>query len=131
MVAGRRGSRPPPRGDGTAGGSRATRNCADFRALGAWGGRVSTTGRPARPPGQPLRGKRIALVVDHPQRDLPGLALLAFELCQRGAICHLVPLNIEEREVMSLVPDFGLLNYFRTFNYRLGTWMARAGIAFG
>jgi surface carbohydrate biosynthesis protein len=92
---------------------------------------VNTTGAPARPAGQPLRGKRIALVVDHPQRDLPGLLLVAFELCQRGAVCHLVPLNLEEREVMSLVPDFGLLNYFRTFNYRLGTWMARAGITFG
>ena len=69
--------------------------------------------------------------MDHPQRDLPGLLLLAFELCQRGAVCHLVPLNLQEREVMGLVPDFVLLNYFRTFNHRLATWMARAGITFG
>lgn len=92
---------------------------------------MSANTRPARPAGLPLEGKRIALIVDHPQRDLPGLTLLAFELCQRGAVCHLVPLNIEEREVMGLVPDFVLLNYFRTFNHRLATWMARAGITFG
>jgi surface carbohydrate biosynthesis protein len=92
---------------------------------------VNSIGGPARPVGQPLRGKRIALIVDHPQRDLSGLVLLAFELCQRGAVCHLVPLNLEEREIMSLAPDFVLLNYFRTFNYRLGKWMDGARITFG
>ena len=69
--------------------------------------------------------------MDHPQRDLPGLLLLGFELCQRGAVCHLVPLNLAEREVMGLAPDFVLLNYFRADNERLATWMARAGISFG
>ena len=92
---------------------------------------MNPTGRLERPRGEPLRGKRIALVVDHPQRDLPGLLLLASELCQRGAICHLVPLNLGEREVMGLVPDFVLLNYFRSDNRRLATWMDRAGISFG
>jgi len=86
---------------------------------------------PARPAGPSFAGARIALVVDHPQRDLPGLLLVAFELCRRGAVCHLVPLNLQEREVPALAPDFVLLNYARMFNYELGKKLVRARIPIG
>jgi surface carbohydrate biosynthesis protein len=86
---------------------------------------------PARPAGRPLAGARIALVVDHPQRDLPGLLLVAFELCRRGATCHLIPLNLQEREIPALAPDFVLLNYVRMFNYELARKLVRARIPIG
>ncbi len=74
---------------------------------------------------------RIALIVDHPSRDLPGLTLTAVELCRRGAICHLVPANLAWREVWALTPDFVLFNYFRRSNEQLGRGLAEAGIRFG
>ncbi|MFP3938680.1 MAG: hypothetical protein ACLF0P_00085 [Thermoanaerobaculia bacterium] len=40
---------------------------------------------------------RIALVVDHPQRDLPGLVLLAGRLCQEGAILGCDPEFLRRR----------------------------------
>lgn len=86
---------------------------------------------PARPTGRTLAGTRIALVVDHPQRDLPGLLLVAFELCRRGAVCHLIPLNLQEQEIPALAPDFVLLNYVRMFNYELGRKLVRARIPIG
>lgn len=74
---------------------------------------------------------RIALIVDHPQRDLAGLVLTAVELCQRGAVCHLVPLNHQEGEVWSLAPDFVLLNFFRRSNQPFARRLLSAGIGYG
>lgn len=74
---------------------------------------------------------RVALLVDHPERDLPGLVLTAVELCRRGAVCHLVPANLGWKEVWSLAPDFTLFNYFRRSNEPLGRSLAEAGLAFG
>ncbi len=71
---------------------------------------------------------RIALVVDHPQRDLGGLVLTALALCARGATCHLVPANIAPREIWALAPDLVVLNYFRRSNEALGRAMRDAGI---
>lgn len=79
----------------------------------------------------PARGPRVALIVDHPQRDLAGLVLTAYELCQRGITCHLVPLNLQEREVSALAPDFVLLNYLRLGNEVFARNLERAGIPFG
>src|SRR6476661_4070842 len=45
---------------------------------------------------------RVAFIVDHPQRDLAGLTLTAFELCQKGIHSHLVPLNLQQTEVFGL-----------------------------
>lgn len=78
-----------------------------------------------------MKSARIAIVVDHPQRDLAGALLIAHELCQRGHSCHLVSLNDQESEIMALRPDFVLLNYLREFNYPLATDLHRAGIHFG
>jgi surface carbohydrate biosynthesis protein len=79
-----------------------------------------------------LHHRRIAIVVDHPLRDLAGLVLVAVELCQRGAVCHLVPLNIEEAEIWALRPDFVLLNYLRRgANEDFARNLVHAGIRFG
>jgi surface carbohydrate biosynthesis protein len=71
---------------------------------------------------------RIAFIVDHPQRDLAGIVLTAVEVCQRGATCHLVPLNLQHREVWSLAPDLVVLNYLRRSNERFGRQLVEAGI---
>jgi surface carbohydrate biosynthesis protein len=73
-------------------------------------------------------GRRVAFIVDHPRRDLAGVVLTAFELCQRGAICHLVPLNLQDREIWSLAPDLVVLNYLRRGNEALGRQLLNAGI---
>jgi surface carbohydrate biosynthesis protein len=78
-----------------------------------------------------LDGRRIALIVDHPNRDLAGLALVAWELCRRGATCFFVPLNLQDREIWALAPDFVLLNYLRRGNDELARRMRRVGIRFG
>ncbi|HEU4584771.1 MAG TPA: surface carbohydrate biosynthesis protein [Gemmatimonadaceae bacterium] len=75
--------------------------------------------------------RSIALIVDHPQRDLGGLVLTAFELCQRGFDCHLVPLNLQDTEVWALAPDFVLLNYLRRFNEPFVRRLEQARIPYG
>ena len=74
--------------------------------------------RDAQPP-------RIAIVVDHPERDLAGLVLTALDLTQRGIVCHLVPLNLQEREIWALAPDFVLFNYLRRSNEQFARRMEK------
>lgn len=71
---------------------------------------------------------RIALVVDHPQRDLPGLVLLAGRLCLGGATCYLVPLDFQRRELTALAPDLVVLNYLRRNNQALAGSLQGAGV---
>lgn len=79
-----------------------------------------------------VSGRRVAVVVDHPVRDLAGAVLVAQELCQRGAVCHLVPMNFQESEVWALRPDFVLLNFLRQgSNDEFARRLVRAGIRFG
>lgn len=78
-----------------------------------------------------MNAPRVALIVDHPQRDMRGMVLTALELSRRGAVCHLVPANIAPREVWSLAPDFLLLNYFRRSNEALARGAMAAGIGVG
>jgi surface carbohydrate biosynthesis protein len=77
------------------------------------------------------RAPRVALIVDHPERDLPGLVLTALDLAQRGVACHLVPVNLQEREIWALEPDFVLFNYLRRSNEPFAAALMEAGIAFG
>ncbi|MBW1856432.1 MAG: hypothetical protein JRJ00_17540, partial [Deltaproteobacteria bacterium] len=74
---------------------------------------------------------RIALLVDNPYRDLPGLVLVAWRLCQNGATCYLVPVNLRNNEVWSLAPDFILLNHFRTIYEDFVKNLMEAGILVG
>lgn len=76
-------------------------------------------------------GKKIALVVDNPFRDLPGLVLVAWKLAAAGATCFLTPMNLNGRELPALAPDFILLNYLRINNEELARGLAEAGVAFG
>jgi surface carbohydrate biosynthesis protein len=73
---------------------------------------------------------RVAIVVDHPERDLAGLVLTALDLARRGVVCHLVPLNLQEREIWALEPDLVLFNYLRRTNERFAAQLQAAGIAF-
>lgn len=71
---------------------------------------------------------RIALLVDNPYRDLPGLVLVARYLCQQGATCLLVPMNLRHQEIWPLVPDMVVLNHFRTIYEDLVRQLDGAGI---
>jgi surface carbohydrate biosynthesis protein len=74
---------------------------------------------------------RIALFVADPVRDLSGVVLTAFELCQQGAECFVIPFRRGHREVCALAPDFVLLPALRPYQ----RWSARqymeAGIQCG
>jgi len=70
-------------------------------------------------------------MMDHPQRDLAGLLLVAFDLCQHGVTCHIVPANLQNKEIWALEPDFVLLNLFRRGNEKLARHLVEAGIPFG
>lgn len=74
---------------------------------------------------------KIALIVDNPYRDLPGLVLLARGLAARGATCFLIPYNLREQELWSLAPDFALLNFVRLVNESWIDRLANSGITVG
>lgn len=73
---------------------------------------------------------RVALVVDHPQRDLAGLVLVAHRLVQAGVVCHLIPLNLREQEVWALEPDLVVLNFLRRGSEAFAERLVEAGIRF-
>lgn len=71
---------------------------------------------------------RIALVVDNPLRDLPGLVLLAARLAGRGHEVTLVPMNLQHWELFSLAPDYVVANYCRPTNESLLRRLQACGI---
>lgn len=71
---------------------------------------------------------RVALVVDNPFRDLPGLILVAARLAEQGASPFLVPMMRQDIEIRSLAPDAAVLNYLRPTNERLVAEYLSAGI---
>jgi surface carbohydrate biosynthesis protein len=74
---------------------------------------------------------RIALIVDNPFRDLPGLVLLATRLCHEGTTCYLVPLNLASLELSALAPDFVLLTSLRKPRQRFAAQLLDAGMRIG
>lgn len=78
-----------------------------------------------------IANMRIALLVDNPYRDLPGLVIVAWRLCQEGTTCYLVPMNLRNKEIWPLAPDFVLLNHFRTIYEDLVKNIIGAGILVG
>jgi len=74
---------------------------------------------------------RIALIVDNPRRDLPGIALVAAELCRQGATCFLVPHNWARRELGALAPDFVLFSFLRYANIDLIQGLLDARVKIG
>jgi surface carbohydrate biosynthesis protein len=77
------------------------------------------------------RTPRIGLVVDNPQRDLTGLVLTAWHLCQAGAEVCLIPMNMQRVEIFSVLPDLVLLNYLRRNNECFARIVTRTGIGIG
>lgn len=57
---------------------------------------------------------KVALLVDNPYRDLPGLVLVACALAKKGFQVYLTPMNLREQEIWSIAPDFVLINHLRT-----------------
>ena len=74
---------------------------------------------------------RIGLFVADHIRDLPGMVLTAFELCQRGAECFLIPFKGRAKEVLALAPDFILFPHFRRFVAPEMAQYVGAGIQYG
>jgi surface carbohydrate biosynthesis protein len=74
---------------------------------------------------------RVALIVDNPYRDLPGIVLVAKRLCEHGATCYLVPTNLEWREVGALAPDFVLLTNIRRPRQEFAERLLEAGMRVG
>jgi len=75
--------------------------------------------------------KKVAIIVDHPDRDLAGLILIGTELASRGIDVYFCSHNIASIELWKIAPDFVLLNYLRTNNEKLAEEMHRAGIKYG
>lgn len=73
----------------------------------------------------------VAIIVDHPLRDLGGCTLIAQALAQRGARVCLVPMNLMNGELLALQPDFVLLNYLRPNNLALAERLLAAGMVVG
>jgi surface carbohydrate biosynthesis protein len=75
-----------------------------------------------------MTSPRVAIVVDNPGRDLPGLVLTARRLCEQGATCLLVPFDLWWRELWQLAPDLVVVNYLRSVNQETVRQAAAAGI---
>ncbi|HSL81368.1 MAG TPA: surface carbohydrate biosynthesis protein, partial [Thermoanaerobaculia bacterium] len=71
---------------------------------------------------------RIALVVDNPHRDLPGLVLLGSYLARRGATVYLAPMNLQAEELSALAPDLAVLNCLRRTNQATAAALLAAGV---
>lgn len=65
------------------------------------------------------RPERIALILDHPKRDLDGLVLVALHLLQRGASVLLTPMYEQGYDLPLLAPRAVLVNYARRNNKEL------------
>ncbi len=73
----------------------------------------------------------VALVVDNPVRDLPGLVLLAMELAKQGARAFLVPMKLQIPEIYLCSPDYVLLPYARVNNEALIEDLVSRGVKVG
>jgi surface carbohydrate biosynthesis protein len=62
---------------------------------------------------------RVALIVDHPARDLGGLAWIAVELARRGVEALLIPMQFQESDLLAAAPDLVVVNYLRRPNQPL------------
>ncbi|WP_299195663.1 surface carbohydrate biosynthesis protein [uncultured Erythrobacter sp.] len=73
--------------------------------------------------------RRIGLVVDHPQRDLDGLCLVAQLLAERGHETVLLPFYTQHFDLPNVALDAIVLNYVRPANLALAKAAAARGIA--
>ncbi len=56
---------------------------------------------------------KLALILDNPYRDLPGLVLVAQRLTRLGHTVYLVPFNLMPTEIAALAPDFVVLPHLK------------------
>lgn len=61
----------------------------------------------------------VGIIVDHPKRDLPGIALIAYEFVRRGAVAHVIPLYDQATDVPLLGLDALIVNFARPANLAL------------
>ncbi|BDI59746.1 surface carbohydrate biosynthesis protein [Qipengyuania nanhaisediminis] len=73
--------------------------------------------------------RRIGLVVDHPERDLDGLCLVAQRLAERGHESVLLPFYTQHFDLPNIRLDAIVLNYVRPANLALVRAAAARGIA--
>ncbi|TCS72486.1 surface carbohydrate biosynthesis protein [Sulfuritortus calidifontis] len=64
-------------------------------------------------------GRKVAVVIDNPLRDLRGLVLLAYQFAKRGATVFLVPMYQQGYDLPLLAPDLVVMNYARESNRSL------------
>lgn len=73
---------------------------------------------------------RACLIIDHPLRDLDGLALLGWQLANKDVEVYLVSMS-NKYEVFFLKPDLVLLNYIRKGNKKFVSTCQEIGIMIG
>jgi surface carbohydrate biosynthesis protein len=74
---------------------------------------------------------KVALVVDNPLRDLPGLTLIAWNLSRKGYKIFLIPMYGLTSEIWRLRPQYILINYLRENNQHVVKRMIAAGFRVG
>ena len=75
--------------------------------------------------------RKVALIVESPHRDIPGIVLIAHRLCQAGITCYLVPFPTRWEEIWALAPDLVLLSNLHRSNASFAKALVQAGICFG
>ncbi len=77
--------------------------------------------------------KKVAIIVDHPIRDLGGCVLVANALkkMESDIEVYLVPMSSQKFDVFAIAPDFVLLNYIRKNNQEFIQKLIAANIKYG
>lgn len=76
-----------------------------------------------------LARPHIGLVIDHPERDLPTVAMIALALCRRGCSVSIVPLYDQGLDVPLLGLDALVTTFARPANLGLAQTYSAMGIA--
>ncbi len=77
--------------------------------------------------------KKVAIIVDHPIRDLGGCVLVANALktMERDIEVYLVPMSSQKFDIFAIAPDFVLLNYIRKNNQEFIQKLIASNIKYG
>jgi surface carbohydrate biosynthesis protein len=74
---------------------------------------------------------KIALILDNPYRDLPGMTLVAERLAGYGHRVYLVPFNMAPTELGALAPDFVVLPHLKKTHREIALGMLDMGFGLG
>lgn len=77
--------------------------------------------------------KKVAIIVDHPIRDLGGCVLVANALknMEQDIEVYLVPMSSQKFDIFAIAPDFVLVNYIRKNNQEFIQKLIAANIKYG